>query len=217
MKIKILLADDHKLMRDGLRVLIEEQPEMEIIATAENGRAAVNLTRKHKPDVVIIDISMPDLNGIDATAQIINEFPQMKIIALSMHSDRQFVEGMLKAGACGYLLKDCAVVELVHAINSVLNNQVYLSPSIAGTVVKGFLNHIDEDGNETHEELTPREREVLQLIAEGLKTRKIADNLNVSIKTIETHRRKLMEKLKVDNIAGLTKIALKMGLTSLDI
>lgn len=217
MKIKILLADDHKLMRDGLRALIEEQTEMEVVATAENGRTAVHMARKHKPDVALVDISMPDLNGIDATRQIINELPFIKIIALSMHSDRQFVEGMLKAGACGYLLKDCAVSELVQAIKSVVNDQVYLSPAITGTVVKSFLNHLEKDMDLSNEKLTPREREVLQLIAEGLKTREIAGNLNVSIKTVETHRRKLMEKLKVDNIAALTKIALKMGLTSLDI
>jgi len=216
MGIRILLADDHKLMRDGLRALIDSQPDMKVVATAENGRMAVRLAQKHNPDVVIVDVSMPELNGIDATRQIVSEFPDMKIIALSMHADRQFVEGMLKAGACGYLLKDCALDELIQAISSVMNRQVWLSPGIAGTVVKSFLHPQKETDTEIHAELSPREREVLQLIAEGTKTREISERLNVSIKTVETHRRKLMEKLSVDSIAGLTKIALKMGLTSLD-
>ncbi len=216
MGTRILLADDHKIMRDGLRSLIDSQPDMKVVATAENGRMAVKLAQKHNPDVVIIDVSMPELNGIDATRQIISEFPDMKIIALSMHADRQFVEGMLKAGACGYLLKDCALDELVQAINSVMNRQVWLSPGIAGTVVRGFLHPENGKDTENYAGLSSREREVLQLIAEGTKTKEISERLNISVKTVETHRHRLMEKLKVDSIAGLTKIAIKMGLTSLD-
>ena len=211
------MADDHTILRDALRAIIETQSDMKIAAMAENGRSAILMAREHQPDVVIMDISMPDLNGIDAAHQIINEFPAMKIIALSMHSNKHFVEGMLKAGASGYLLKDCALDELIYAIYAVMNDQIYLSPGIAGTVVKGFLTQTEKSKSPKSEELTKREREVLQLLAEGNKNKVIALHLDVSTKTIESHRRKLMYKLKVNNLAGLTKIAIRMGLTTLDV
>jgi len=215
MSLRILLADDHKIMREGLRSLIEKQPGMEVIAEAENGRTTVALSRKLKPDVVIIDIAMPDLNGIEATRQIIADSPDVKVTALSMLSDTKFVREMLSAGASGYLLKDSAFEELGKALRTVVNNQTYLSPKIASLVVKDYLGNIAKDSS-TFPVLTNREREVLQLFAEGKTTSQIASCLYVSVKTIETHRKKIMDKLGFKSIAELTKYAIREGLTSLD-
>jgi DNA-binding NarL/FixJ family response regulator len=215
MSLRILLADDHKIMREGLRSLIEKQPGMEVIAEAENGRTTVALSRKLKPDVVIIDIAMPDLNGIEATRQIIADTPDVKVTALSMLSDTKFVREMLSAGASGYLLKDSAFEELGKALHTIVNNQTYLSPKIASLVVKDYLSNIAKDSS-TFPVLTNREREVLQLFAEGKTTKQIASCLYVSVKTIETHRKKIMDKLGFKSIAELTKYAIREGLTSLD-
>jgi DNA-binding NarL/FixJ family response regulator len=216
MSTRIILADDHGIMREGLRALLEKQPGIEVIAEAENGRTTVELSRELKPDVVIIDISMPDLNGIEATRQIIAESPGVKVIALSMHSDRKFVREMLSAGASGYMLKDSAFEELDKAISTVNDNQTYLSPGIADTVVKDYLGKIVTDNSAASIALTNREREVLQLFAEGKTTKQIASLLFVSIKTIETHRKQIMDKLGLNSIAELTKYAIREGLTSLE-
>jgi DNA-binding NarL/FixJ family response regulator len=178
--IRILLADDHQIMRDGLRSLFENHPEMAMVAEAENGRQAFKLARKLKPDVIILDINMPDLNGIDATGQIMSDCPAAKVIGLSMYSDKQFVVGMLKAGASGYLLKDCAFDELTIAVQTVAANQTYLSPSIAGTVIKDYLEQLSANSASSQPVLTAREREVVQLYAEGRTTRQIAESLNIS-------------------------------------
>jgi len=215
--VKILLADDHKIIRDGLRSLIDNKSGMEVVAEAENGRNAVRLTRKLKPDVIIMDISMPDLNGIEATRQIISESPGVRVIALSMHIDKRFVVEMFNAGVSGYLLKDCAFEELYGAIRAVVSNQTYLSPKIAGTVIKDYVHHVTTKHAPPATHLSPREREVLQLIAEGKNTKEIAARLNVSVKTVETHRRKIMERLNIHSIAELTKFAIREGLTSLEI
>ena len=215
MTIKIVVADDHKIMRDGLRSMLDKEAGIEVVGEASNGRAAVSLARKLKPQVVIMDITMPELNGVDAARQILDEMPGTKIIALSMHSDRRFVMEMFKAGVAGYLLKDCAFDELSRAIKSVINKQIYVSPAIAGTVIEDYVGHISEDYISS-DELTTREREVLQLIAEGMTTKQISSHLNVSIKTVETHRRKIMKKLNIHSIAELTKAAIRQGLTSLD-
>lgn len=214
--IKILLADDHKIIRDGLRSLINAQNGMEVAAEAENGRTAVKLARKLQPDVIIMDISMPDLNGIEATRQIVEETPGAKIIALSMHVDRRYVVGMFEAGVSGYLLKDCAFEELSTAIHTVMKNQIYLSPKITGTVIKDYVYHLSSDNISLSAKLSPREREVLQLIAEGINTKTIASRLNLSIKTVETHRRNIMEKLDVHSVAELTKFAIREGLTTVE-
>jgi len=214
--IKIIMADDHKIIRDGLRSLLEQQPDMEVTAEAQNGREAIRMARQHKPDVIIMDISMPDLNGIDATRLLAAEVPETKVIALSMHSDRHFVESMLKVGVSGYLLKDCAFDELIRAIRAVMINQTYLSPSIAGTVIKNYVDRLTTNDPVESIELSVREREVLQLIAEGKTTKQIANCLHISIKTIESHRRKIMEKLNLHTIAELTKYALRTGLISLE-
>jgi two-component system response regulator NreC len=213
MSISILLADDHRIIRDGLRSLLSTMPGMKVVGEAENGRQALRIARKYSPDLVIMDISMPDLNGIEATRQILAESPGTKVIALSMHSDRQFVVRMFRAGVSGYLLKNGAFEELVHAIDTVRKNETYLSPKIASVLVKDLLDTTED--NSASSVLTAREREVLQLIAEGRTTREIASDLNVSIKTVETHRRQIMDKLELRSVAELTKFALREGLTDL--
>ena len=216
MRTKILLADDHKIVRDGLRALIEKEPNMEVVAEACDGRTTVQRAKEFMPHIVIIDIAMPDLNGIEATRQIVTEIPGVKIIALSMHSDRRFVIRMLESGASGYLLKDSAFEELSMAIKTVLSGKIYLSPAIAGVVVENVMRNSPQKVSRTTAEFTPREREVLQLLAEGRTTKRIASQLNVSVKTVETHRRQVMEKLDIHSVAELTKWAVREGLTSLE-
>lgn len=216
MTIRIILADDHKLIRDGLHALLEREKGLEVVATAENGRVAVQLTRKLSPDVVVMDVSMPEMNGIEASRQILNEMPETKIVALSMHSDRRFVEGMLRAGVASYVLKDSPIEEFSYAIRAVVENKAYFSQEIAQTVVKGYISKLDASEEGVAPLLTPREREVLQLIAEGKKTKEVAALLTVSVKTIETHRRQIMEKLNLRSIAQLTKFAIREGLTTLE-
>jgi len=216
MSTRILLADDHKIIRDGLRALLEKLPEMELVAEAENGRTAVRLARKFSPDVVIMDVAMADLNGIEATRKIISEIPKVKVIALSMHSDRRFIVEMLKAGASGYMLKDCAFEDLTKAIGAVLKDRIYLSPGITDKVIKDYVSSLSRADFSVYSILTDRELEVLQLIAEGRTTKQTASLLHVSVKTIETHRKNIMDKLDIHNIAELTKYAIREGLTSLE-
>ncbi len=215
MKTKVLLADDHAMMRGGLRMLLEQNAELAVVGEAEDGRETVRLVKKLSPDVVVMDIAMPDMNGIEATRQIVADHPGVKVIALSMHSDRHFVSEMLKAGATAYLLKQCAVDELLAAIKTVLKNQTYLSPCISGVVVDHFVRSSSKSEPSAFSHLTDREREVLQLMAEGKSSKVIANQLNLSIKTIETHRMKIMEKLNIHTVAELTKYAIREGLTSL--
>ena len=217
MGIRIILADDHRITREGLVAMLEKQPDLEVIAEAENGRKAVRLAQELSPEIVVMDVTMPDLNGIDATRMITDESRHIKVIALSMYSNKHFVQGMIQAGASGYLLKDCAFEELVHAIHAVASGKKYLSPGIAGIVVEDYLDRMSNNRLSVNPVLTAREREVLQLIAEGMSTKKIASHLNVSVKTVETHRRQIMEKLDIYSVAELTKYAVREGLTSLDI
>jgi DNA-binding NarL/FixJ family response regulator len=216
MGTRILIADDHRIVIDGLRALITSQPGMEVVAEANNGRIAVEMVQKIKPDIAVIDINMPDLNGIEATRQIISTMPQVRVIALSMHSDARMVGEMLKAGASGYLLKDCAFEELTKAIHSVMDKQTYLSPGITDVVVVDYIRQLSQTGRSPFSTLTDREREVLQLLAEGKSTKQIAATLHVSVKTIETHRQQIMERLNIHSVAELTKYAIREGLTSLD-
>jgi DNA-binding NarL/FixJ family response regulator len=216
MSTRILLADDHRIVREGLRALIEKQPNMEVVAEAENGRTAVELVQKLHPDVIIMDVAMPDLNGIEATRQIIAKALSVKVIALSMHSDRRFVVEMLRAGASGYLLKDCAFEELVHAIRAVVVNRIFLSPKINDIVIKDYLRLFPKTEFSVFSILTPRQRQVLQLLSEGKTTRQIAFHLQVSVKTVETYRQQIMDKLDIHSIAELTKYAIHEGLTSLE-
>lgn len=216
MSIKILLADDHKLLREGLRALIEEQRNMTVVAEAEDGRSAVRLAAKLAPDIIVMDISMPGLNGIDATRRIAAESPGIKVIALSMHADRDFVVEMFKAGAAGYLLKDCAFEELILAIRAVSSKKAYLSSKLSDTMIKDYVNLFPKKKLSVFSALTVREREVLQLLAEGKSTREVAAKLSVSTKTIETFRQRIMNKLDIHSVAELTKYAIRAGLTSLD-
>ena len=186
---------------------------MEVVGQAANGRAAIKLAKELKPDIIIMDTVMPNLNGIEATRQILKELPDIKIIALSEHRDRRSICEMLKAGASGYVTKSCAFVELVSAIRSVASNQTYLSSEISGIVVEEYLHSIAEDNESAYSVLTNREREILQLIAEGKATKVIAKELYVSIKTIEWHRSGIMKKLDLQSVAELVKYAIREGLT----
>lgn len=215
MGIKILLADDHRLLREGLRSLLEEQPDMSVVGEAENGKSAVQLATKLMPDIIIMDISMPGLNGIDATQQILSVCTKSKVIALSMHTERRTVIEMINAGASGYLLKDCAFEEVVQAVRAVASNSTYLSPKITEIVIKDYVQRIPKNELSSLSRLTTREREVLQLLSEGKKTKEIADILRVSVKTAESYRQHIMEKLNIHSIAELTKLAIREGLTSL--
>ena len=216
MSIRILLADDHKITRQGLHSLLDENDDMEVLAEAENGRDAIELARKLNPDVIIMDVSMPDLNGVEATRQIIQDNHDVRVIALSMHSDTLFVSEMLKSGASGYLLKDCAFQELEQAIRTVTDGKAYLSRSISGVVLEDYLHRVSKADMSTSEVLTDREREVLQLIAEGQSTKQVALKLHISAKTVETHRRQIMNKLDMHTVAELTKYAIRKGLTALE-
>ena len=216
MSMRIILADDHKIIRDGLRSLLEQEEDIEVVAQAKTGHETIELVAKFVPNVVIMDIAMPDMNGIEATRHIINSFENVKIIALSMHSDRKFVIEMLKAGASGYLLKNCAFEELANAIRTVTAGKTYLSPSITDVVVDNYVRGSGDNEPSVFSVLTRREREVLQLLAESKTTKQVAIILHISPKTVETHRLKIMKKLDLNNVAALTKYAIREGLTSLE-
>jgi two-component system, NarL family, response regulator NreC len=216
LKIKILLADDHKIVRDGLRALIERYPDMEIIAEAADGRTAVRLAKELSPNIAIMDISMPDMNGIEATRQIAAEAPRVKILTLSMHADSRYVKQLFAAGTSGYLLKECAIDELINAIHAVVQNHIYLSPRITHFVLSDYLSRQPMTETSVFSVLTAREREVLQLMAEGKTTKEIAYSLDLSVKTVEAHRQKIMEKSNIHSIAELTKYAIREGLTSVE-
>lgn len=206
--MKILVADDHNLVRAGLTALIARLPDMQIVGEAPDGRQALRMVRDLAPDLVLMDIAMPGLNGLEAAERIHGIHPQTKIIILSMHANEEYVAQALKAGASGYLLKDAATTELEMALKSVSMGQFYLSPAISRQVVDNFLR----GGPTGIDVLTPRQREILQLIAEGKSTRDIADTLHLSVKTVETHRAQLMERLDIHDVAGLIRYALKKGL-----
>lgn len=216
MNTRILLADDHKILRDGLRTLLESKPGMEVVAEAGDGRTALLLVKKHAPQIAIMDITMPDLNGIEATRKMCDESPGTRVIALSMHADKRFVAEMLAAGARGYLLKDCAFEELERAIGTVLADNIYVSPGIAGVLVKDYIDRLDSGNLSGSGRLTPQERKVLQAIAEGKSTKETAYLLDISVKTVETHRQHIMEKLKLHTTAELTKYAIREGFTTLE-
>jgi DNA-binding NarL/FixJ family response regulator len=214
MEIRILVADNHRIVREAICSRLSREPGLDIVGEAEDGRIAIQLARELNPDVIIMETSMPNLNGIEATRQIINEQPDVKIVALSAHWDRRSVCEMLKAGASGYLPKRCAFQELVSAIQNVVSNRTYLSSHISGLVVDEYLHRSVAQGKSAYSILTDREREVLQLIAEGKSTKRIAKELFVSPKTIEWHRSQLMKKLRIESVAELVKYAISEGLTS---
>lgn len=215
MSIKIMVVDEHKILREGLATLIAKQPDMEIVGEATDGREALDLVEKNTPDLILMDVTMPNLNGIEATRKIKAKQPEIEIIALSLHSDRRFVLGMIGAGASGYLIKQCTFDELVLAINTVMAGNKYLSPEISNILVEEYFRKDSQKKAIIDLKLTSREREILQLLAEGKNTKEIASNLSISVKTVETHRRHIKRKLKTSSVAKLTKIAIKEGLTSL--
>lgn len=215
MSIKTLLVDDHGIIRQGLRSLLAKEPDIEVVAEAEDGRKAVALVREFLPDIVIMDITMPNLNGVEATKKITTEFPGTKVVALSIHSNRRFVSDMLKAGACGYILKEGLFDELIQAINVVMEGGTYLSPQITDVVVDDYVKRLSSESELKPDVLSDREHEVLQLLAEGKTTKQIALELHVSTKTIEANRRQIMDKLNMYSVAELTKHAIREGLTTL--
>ncbi len=213
---RVLIADDHDIIREGLKSLLEKKG-FDVIAIAKNGREAVEFAIKHNPNLVLMDISMPDLNGVEATATIKKKAPNTKIIALSMHSTKKHIDNMFQSGASAYILKESAFNELMDAIEQVDKGNYYLSPSIARRYVDCHGNLFTSNDNRPRsKDISKKEREVLQLVAEGEKNKDIADKMGVSIKTIETHRGNIMKKLNIFNIAGLTKFAIKEGIVSLD-
>lgn len=214
--IRILLADDHAIVCEGFRSLLASEPGMEVIAEADNGRTAVEFAQNKQPDLVVMDISMPDLNGIEATRRIMRDSPSIRIIALSMHNDKRYITEMLKAGARGYLLKKGAFQELVAAIRVVMEGRIYLSPDITGIVVEDYLKNVPENDSSIRSLLTERELEILQLVAEGKSMKEIAYLLELSVKTVSNHRQNIMEKLKIDSLASLVKYAIREGFSSLD-
>lgn len=216
MAIGILLADDHKIMREGLRALIDKHSQFEIVGQAEDGRTTVRLAQELTPDIVIMDIGMPELNGIEATRRIREIVPKTRIIALSMYYDKRFVVGMLGAGASGYLRKDCAPDELVTAIQVVSKGGTYLSPRVVGAGLEKYVNPLSRTSRAELTMLTDRQREVLQALSEGKNTKQIASALKISVKTVETHILNVKEKLEIRSTAELTRYAIREGLTFLE-
>jgi DNA-binding NarL/FixJ family response regulator len=210
--IRLLLADDHNLVRAGLRALLQGVAGVEVIAEAHNGREAVRLVGELHPDVVLMDIAMSELNGLEATGQIAREFPGVRVIMLSMHATEEYVVQALRAGASGYLLKNAPAAELEKAIKHVAQGETFLSPSVSRQV-SDYIRRVGQEGTPL-ERLSPRQREILQLIAEGNTTKRIAQMLNISVKTVETHRSQLMEQLDIHDVAGLVRCAIRLGLVN---
>jgi len=215
MPIKIIIADDHRLFREGLVNLLSDSKDIEILAQAENGMDVIAKAKELNPDVIIMDIGMPVLNGVEATVKLLKELPAIKVIALSMHSDKQYIKGMLEAGASGYLFKNCAYDELIEAIHTVNAGKKYLSDKITEIMIQDYLGK-EERMPESDSELTERESEILKLIAEGASTSEISELLFVSVKTIGTHKQHLLEKLNLKTSTDLVKYAIKKGIISLD-
>lgn len=212
---RVLIADDHMLVRAGLRKLLEEMPDVEVVGEADDGEALLALAAQLKPDLVLTDITMARLNGLEATARLLQEQPGIRVIILSMHHTEEYVQRALRHGASAYLLKDSAPVELSLALRAVQRGETYLSPAVSRGVVSDYVQRLRGDGT-PRAVLTPRQREVLQLIAEGRSTKEIARQLDLSVKTIETHRTQLMKQLDIHEVAGLVRFAVRMGLVSPD-
>ena len=216
-KTRVLLAEDHTIVRKGLCALLDAEPSIEVIGEAQDGREALLKAEQLHPDIVLMDISMPGLNGLEATRQIKKRFPEVKVLILTVHSDEEYIRQILRAGASGYLVKQAAPNELISAIEAIQRGESYLSPSVSKKVVQEYVQHAAGAAEEdSYERLTDREREVLQLIAEGNSTRDIAELLHLSVKTAETHRARLMRKLDIHSTAELTQYAIRKGVISLD-
>jgi DNA-binding NarL/FixJ family response regulator len=215
--IRVLLAEDHTIVRKGLRALLADEPDFEVIAEAEDGSEAVRMAQQLRPDVVLMDFSMPGLNGLEATRQIKRWIPQVKVLVLTRYADEEHVSQVLRAGASGYVVKRAAPAELVLAIRAVYRGEPFLSPTVSRTVIEGYVRQAEATAKDSYEQLTDREREVLQLIAEGHSSREIAERLCIGEKTVRTHRANLMDKLDLHSTAELTQYAIRRGMISLDL
>jgi DNA-binding NarL/FixJ family response regulator len=209
--IKVLLADDHTLVRAGFRVLLQDIPGVQVVAETGDGRSALALVQTHQPDVVLMDIAMPELNGLVATERLVQAYPQLHVLILSMHANEEYVWQALRVGAAGYLLKDADIVELELALKAVMRGETYLSPAISKQVISDYVRRV-AGGSDSQDQLTPRQREILRLIAQGCSTQEIARNLAISVKTVETHRAQLMDRLNIHDVPGLVRYALRTGL-----
>lgn len=211
--IRVLLADNHTLVRAGLRALLESLDAVQVVAEANDGREALRLIEAHRPDVVLMDVAMPEMNGLEATARVVKEFPAVRVIILSMHANEEYVLQALRAGAVGYVLKDSGVSELELALRSVSKGDTYLSPAVSKHVVSDYVRRIGGESS-SPSQLTPRQREILQLLAQGRSVKEMAQLLHISVKTVETHRAQLMERLNIHDVAGLVRYAIRMGLVT---
>ena len=212
----ILLADNHTLVRAGIRALLEQIPNVVVVGEAADGREAIRMAEQHRPNLVLMDITMPVMNGLEATVRIVKDFPQTRVVMLSVHTDEEYVLQALRAGAAGYLLKDAGRAELEIAVAAVARNETYLSPAVSRHVVGDYVRRTGSGSEGRIETLTPRQSEILQLIAEGKSTKEIASILDVSVKTVETHRAQLMERLDIHDVAGLVRYAIRTGVVTAD-
>lgn len=214
--IEVMIVDDHKIVREGIRMLLEKYPDISVVAEADDGRAALQLLEEKSLRVVLMDMTMPGMNGIEATQRVSADHPEVGVLILSMHKDKRFVAQAFRAGARGYLLKDCASAELIQAVRAVAGGEVYVCSGIIGVVMDDYVKRVPDMFAQTEVPLTPREREVLQLIAEGNNAKNIAYLLKINVKTVDTHRQQIMKKLKLHSIAELTKYAIREGVISMD-
>lgn len=215
MSCRVLLVDDHKLVRAGIRALLETLAEVEVVGEADDGREALELAASLKPDIVLMDIAMKGMNGLEATTRLKQSFPQIRVIMLSMYATEDYVMQALHAGACGYMVKESATLELERALHTVMRGEIYLGPQLSREAIDNYMGRVGV-GGKPQDALTARQREILQLIAEGQHTKEIAYRLGVSAKTVETHRAQLMERLQIHDIPGLVRYAIRNGLTSAD-
>jgi DNA-binding NarL/FixJ family response regulator len=215
MAIRILITDDHQLFREGIMNLLAASPQIEIVGQAENGQEAIEKAKMLKPDIVIMDLTLPIINGVDATRILHKELPQTKVLVLSMHAEKNYIKEALEAGAFGYLFKDCTYDQLIDAINTVYQGKKYLSNKITEVLIQDYLNK-EEENTDNDQDLSERESEILKLIADGKSTREIADLLFISVKTVGTHKQHILEKLNLKSTAGLIKYAIKKGIVGLD-
>jgi DNA-binding NarL/FixJ family response regulator len=213
--LRVAIADDHALVRAGLRSILESFPDVNVVAEAADGREAVRIARERRPDVLLMDFSMPGMNGIEATLRIATGCPRTRVLVLSMHANEEYVREALHAGAAGYLVKNAERIELEMAVRAVARGETWLSPSVAGAIARAFAEQKDRGRPDSpFQLLSPRQREILQLIAEGRSTKTIASELELSVKTVETHRARLMERLAIRVVAGLTRYAVRVGLVA---
>lgn len=213
--LRVMLVEDHALVRAGIRSLLEKLPDLEVVAEAGDGRTALSLIAEHQPDVVLMDIKMAGLNGLEATARIVRDLPGVRVVILSMYANEEYVIQALRVGASGYLLKDAGTAELEVAVRAAARGETYLSPAISRRMIQDYLQVVGGEGGAL-EQLTPRQREVLQLVAEGHSVKEIAQILQISVKTVETHRAQLMERLDIHDVAGLVRYAIRIGLVAPD-